>query len=58
MLICCDMFDSLVIQWRFVNRIQKQMTAFKEVFYLILYHKVNIEHTIKHNEIFLCLGIL
>uniref|UniRef100_A0A3Q3WT41 E3 ubiquitin-protein ligase n=1 Tax=Mola mola TaxID=94237 RepID=A0A3Q3WT41_MOLML len=29
----------LVIQWRFVNRIQKQMTAFKEVFYLILYHK-------------------
>lgn len=52
------MFDSLVIQWRFVNRIQKQMTAFKEVFYLTFYHKVNIEHTIEHNGIFLRLGIL
>lgn len=24
--------DSLVIQWRFVNRVQKQMNAFLEVF--------------------------
>lgn len=27
----CFVFGSLVMQWRFVNRIQKQMTAFKEV---------------------------
>lgn len=27
----CFVCGSLVMQWRFVNRIQKQMTAFKEV---------------------------
>lgn len=31
MLTCRFVINSLVIQWRFVNRIQKQMTAFKEV---------------------------
>lgn len=31
MLTCHFVINSLVIQWRFVNRIQKQMTAFKEV---------------------------
>lgn len=31
MLISCSLSGSLVMQWRFVNRVQKQMTAFKEV---------------------------
>jgi E3 ubiquitin-protein ligase NEDD4 len=28
----CDLFSSLVIQWRFVSRVQDQMTAFLEGF--------------------------
>lgn len=31
--ILCHFLDSLVIQWRFVNRVQKQMNAFLEVWH-------------------------
>lgn len=48
-----------MIQWRFVNRIQLQMTAFKEVFWFHLAsnHKVNLMKKLQY-KCFLFLGIL
>lgn len=34
MLLCVSAFDSMVMQWRFVHRVQKQMAAFKEVIFI------------------------
>lgn len=50
MLTCHFVINSLVIQWRFVNRIQKQMTAFKEVnsgfvFFKLVKHGTGIKDT-------------
>lgn len=55
------LFASLVMQWRFVNRVLKQMTAFKEVKIssgvFIIYCEI-ISNVTLLNIAFFCLGIL